>query len=171
MFLKLSSRAAPILVLVLSAIWTAGVYFPFFYSIVFPNQKIQHLVGALEGRGASHQEISSLVQGIVNSSGHLKHAIRVAAYYEASAEYKSGQSYTSTQTEFAYVAWFEKQAKPIVLVISVTETDKTTFRFDIRESSAQALIRILLLPLIALAFSTYWFRRSAQGLPGQVTQT
>jgi hypothetical protein len=162
MFWRLSYRAAPILFLVLSTLWTVGTYSPFFYSLAFPNQEIQRLVGALESRESPRPELSVLAQNVFTSSGKLKRAIRVAAYYGASAEYKVKQSHTSKQTEFAYLAWFERRSNPTILVVNLTEIDGTILKFSIREGDPIALARILLLPVIALAFSLYWFRRSSK---------
>lgn len=86
MLWKLSARAAPTLFLALSSIWTAGTYFPLFYSLAFPDHEIQHVVAALEGNESARPELTTLVQGIVNGSGHLKYAVRIGAYYGASAE-------------------------------------------------------------------------------------
>jgi hypothetical protein len=159
MFLRLSYRAAPVVFLVLSSLWAAGTYFPFFYSLAFPNQEIQHLVGALEGREAARQELTSLVQGIVDSSGHLRRAIRVGAYYGASAEYKLEESHTVKETRFAYLAWFEKRSKPTILIVNLSEIDASVLRFNIRETHLIPLARNLLLPILSLAFSLYWYRR------------
>jgi len=160
MFWRVSRRAAPVLFLVLSALWTSGVYFPFFYSLSIPNHEIQNLVGALEGHQSARQELSSLVQNTVDSFGHLKRAIRVAAYYGASAEYKMNQSHTSKKTEYAYLAWFEKRSRPTVLVVNLSEIDGSVLRFNIHESEPLALAQTLILPLIVLSFAFYWFRRN-----------
>lgn len=131
MFLKLGARAAPSL----------------------------FLVRALEGRETARKELSSLVQGIVNSTGFLKRAIRVSAYYGVSAEYKARQSHSSKEIEAAYLAWFEKRSKPTILVVHLSEIDGVTLQFNIYESSPIVHARMLLLPLLALAFSLYWFRK------------
>ena len=159
MFWRLSHRSVPILFLALSGLWTAGIYLPFLYSIAFPNVEIQHLVKALEGREPPRQGLSSLVRGIVDSNGHLKRTILVGSYHGVSAEFKSRQWHTSKETEFAYLAWFEKRSNTTILIVNLTEIDESTLRFDIREGKPLALARIYLLPLFALAFSVYWFRR------------
>lgn len=159
MFWRLNERAVPTFFLVLSGLWTAGTFFPLFYSLAFPNHEIQHLIGALGGHESPRQELSSFVQNVVSSSGYLTHAIRVTAYYVASAEYNQGKSHTSKETEFSYLAWFEKRPKPTILVVNVTELDAATVRFNVWENEPIGLARILLLPLGSLALSLYWFRR------------
>jgi hypothetical protein len=159
MLWRLSHRAAPTLCLILSVLWTAGVYFPFFYSLTSPNHDIQHLVGALQGHETARQELSSYVQNTIDSSGQLKHVVRVAAYYGASAEYKLQRAHTSKETEYAYLAWFEKRSKPTILVINLSEIDGSRLRFNMREGEPLGLARVLMTPLLAFSLSLYWFRR------------
>lgn len=171
MLWRLRDRAVPILFLVLSSLWTAGIYCPLFYSLAFPSHEIQRLVEALKGHEPARQELSSLVQNVVDSSGRLRRAIRVSAYYGATAEYKANQSHTSTKTESAYIAWFEKRPKPTILIVSVSEIDSSGLQFNIQEGDAMALARTLLFPLFALAFSVYWFcRRRISGFKKPIAQ-
>ena len=160
MLWRLSSRAVPVFFLALSSLWTAGVYFPYFYSLSFPNHEIQHLVGALEGHESARQELSSFVRDTIDSSGHLTHAIRVAAYYGATAEQKLNQSHTSTETEYAYLVWFEKRPKPTIFVVNLSEIDGSLLRFNMREGAPIALARLLIPPPVACSFCLYWFRRN-----------
>jgi hypothetical protein len=159
MFWRLRDGAVPIFFLVLFGLWTAAVYFPLFYSLSFPNHDIQHLVGALEGRESARKELSSFVQNTIDSSGRLNHAIRMAAYYGASAEYKFRQSHTSKETEYAYLAWFEKRPKPVIFVVRLSEIDGSLLRFNMREGEPLGLARVLILPPLAFSFCLYWFRR------------
>jgi hypothetical protein len=100
---------------------------------------------------------------------HLKRAVRVAAYYGASKEYKSRLWHDSKETEFTYAAWFEKRSRPTILVVNVTEVGSSTLQFNIREAKATTLGRMLLLPLVVLAFSAYWFRKTRSQKPREAT--
>jgi len=91
--------------------------------------------------------------------GRLNHAIRMAAYYGASAEYKFRQSHTSKETEYAYLAWFEKRPKPVIFVVRLSEIDGSLLRFNMREGEPLGLARVLILPPLAFSFCLYWFRR------------
>ncbi len=160
MLWRLSRRAVPAFFLVVSGLWAGGVYFPYLYSLSFPNNEIRHLVGALEGHESARQELSIYVQNTINSAGHLKHAIRFAAYYGVSAEHKFNQSHTSNETEYAYLAWFEKRPKPTIFVVNLSEFDGSLLRFKMREGRPLALARMLIFPLLAFSFCLYWFLRS-----------
>jgi hypothetical protein len=81
MFARWSSRAAPILFLVLSGLWVAATIFPLFYSLLFPNADLKHIVGALEGREYLSGDLAPLAERITNSVGRLKRARQVAAYW------------------------------------------------------------------------------------------
>lgn len=160
MLLKLSHRTLPILLLIFSGLWAVGIYLPLLYSLLFPNHDIQHLVGALERREPARQELRLLVKESTDSFGQLKRAIRVAAYYGASADYNVRQSHTTKNIEYSYVAWFENRSKPAILIVSLSNIDRSTLRFNVDEGSRMQMGRALLLPLFALAFSIFWFRRN-----------
>jgi hypothetical protein len=145
--------------LVLSSLWTVATLSPLFYSLLFPNQDIQHIVRALEGRETLREELTPLVRGTIDTSGHLKRAIQVGAYFYASAEQKLRESHTTKEVEIAYLAWFEKRSKPTILVITRTEIDGSLLRFHTYEGRPIGTIRAYLLPVLVLAFSVYWFRR------------
>ena len=157
--MKLRAQAAPILFLVLSALWMGWTVFPFFYSLLFPNADSQHIVRALEGKETLSGDVARLVQQITGSVGRLNRAIQIAAYFGGSAEYKNGESHTTKTTEVSYLAWFEKQSKPTILVITRTEVDGSWVRYRTYESTLFDALRVYLLPAAALAFSGYWFRR------------
>ena len=160
MLWKLKYRAVPVFFVVLFSLWTVAVYLPLFYSLSFPNRDIQHLIGALQGREPARQELSSYVQNTINSYGHLKRAIRIGAYYGASAEYKAKKSHTSKETEYSYLAWFEKRPKPTIFVVNLSEIDKSLLRFNMSEGEPLGLVRAAILPPLACSFCLYWFRRS-----------
>jgi hypothetical protein len=159
MTLSLRNNTVPGVLLVASCVWVALTFFPLLYSFASPNGELQHLRRSLEGREIPRQELTSLVQGILDSSGTLKRCIRVSAYKGVSAEYKQNKSHTSKETEYAYVTWFEKRTGPTVLVLNLTEIDGSLLRFQVRESTFSGLAPILLLPLLAMALTAYWFLR------------
>jgi hypothetical protein len=144
---------------VLSSLWVAAVFCPLLYSLLFPTQDIQHLVAAFEGRETPREEFASFVRAAIETSGHAKRVIQVGAYWQRSAEYKSKELHTTRETELSYLAWFEKRSKPTILIITRTQIDESSLlRFDVNEGSPIATVRAYLPPLLALAFSVYWFR-------------
>ena len=158
MFLRVKGRAAPRALLVISSVWMAVVVSPLFYSLLFPNADIRHIVRALEGRETLRSDLAPLAEA-TNSVGRLKRAIQVAAYFGASAEYKHGESHTTRTTQLSYLTWFEKRSKPTILVVSRTETDGSRLHFDIHEGSPLDMLRVYLVPAALLAVSVYWFHR------------
>ena len=157
MLLRLSGRAAPIVLIVVSSVWTAGTILPFVYSLLSPNRDIGHVVEALEGRETLHAELTSFIDQVINSKGRLRRAIQVAAFFGVSAEYRGGQSHVTKTTEVSYLAWFEKRSRPIIFVVIRTEVDESWLRFQTDESSIFSLLRIYVLPGSFLALSVYWF--------------
>ncbi len=160
MFIRLKGRAVPLVLLVISSLWMAAVLLPFFYSLVFPNVDIRHIVWALEGRETLQGNLAHMVEQITSSGGHLKRGIQVAIYWGGSAEYKIGESHTTRTTDVAYLAWFEKRSKPTIFVIERTEIDGSRLIFRTYEGTFLGALRVYLLPASAMALSLYWLRRS-----------
>jgi hypothetical protein len=157
MLTRWSSRATPILFLVLSSLWVAATTFPLFYSLLFPNADIEHTVRALEGRETLSGDMAHLVQQVTGSVGRLKRAIQIAAYF--SAEYKVRAPRTTKTAQVSYLAWFEERPKPTILVVTRTEVDDSSVSVRTDEGSLLGALRVYLLPAAALAFSVYRFRR------------
>lgn len=153
----MSSRAAPVVLLVLSALWMAATVFPFFYCLLFPNADIEHLVGGLEGRETLSGDMARIVQQVTGSVGQLKRAIPIAAYF--SAEYKVRTPHATKTTEVSYLAWFKKRSRPTILVVTRTEVEGSWVRVDTDEGSLFGAVRSYLLPVSFMGVSVYWFKR------------
>jgi hypothetical protein len=164
MFWRVSARAVPFFLLILSSLWTAATYAPLVYSLAFPNHLIQRIISHLRNPNPTNSDLSPL-RGLIDNAGHLKHAIRVGAYYGAATEYESRQWHNSKRTEFTYVAWFEKPPNPRVMVVKVTQSDSSTLHYEIYEGQKFVMVRVLLLPLLAVAVCAYWLRRAFRARP------
>jgi len=160
---KVSSKVAPLLLLILATIWAAAAVLPLLYSLTFPNPTILGVVRTLEGRAETEPEWSNVVHDTLSTYGQLKHAVPVSAHYEASAEYKFGQSHTSKQTQYAYIASFERYSRPVVIVVNLTVIDGTSRKLVVGETSPSALVENYSLPLVALAGALFWFRNTRRG--------
>lgn len=158
MFIRVKGRAVPLILLVVSSLWMAATVFPLFCSLLFPNTDIRHIVRAFEGKETLRADLAPLAEA-TNSVGRLKHAIQVAAYLGASAEYTHGESHTTKTTQLSYIAWFEKRSKPTILVVSRTQTDGSRVHFDVNEEGPLDTLRFYLVPGAVFAVSIYWFRR------------
>jgi hypothetical protein len=124
-----------------------------------PDQDIRRIVRALEGRETLPEALAPLAEQIVNTAGHLKRAIQVSVYWHVEADYNIKKSHKTKETQISYLAWFEKRAKPTILIVTRTEVDGSELHFDIDEGEPIGTLRFYLLPLLLLAFSIYWFRR------------
>lgn len=168
----ISNRVLPLVFLIISLLWLTAVVSPLIYSLLFPTKDIQQIVRALEGRESVREELTPLIQHVSNAAGRMDHAIPVGAYWHTSMEYNAKQSHRTKETELSYLAWFQKRSKPIILVITRSETDGSQLSFDIDEGSLFGIVRAYLLPALVLTFSVIWFRkrrtflRDDSALPG-----
>lgn len=154
--IKLNRTAGPGLLAVVTGVWVLSIYSPLVYSFLFPSQSIQHIIEVLEGRKFGEGGYSSL-QTFIGAAGHLQHPIRVLAFYGESLEYESSKWTTIKKTKFTYIAWFEKRRGPMILLVTISQgDDPTSFDFRIAEGDGLAATRILLVPLVAFAFSILW---------------
>lgn len=157
---KLPSKAAPLLLLVLTGIWSAAVFLPLIYSLLFPNLVIVGAIRTLKNGSVVPKDAPEAVRDVVRSYGRLQHAIRVSAHYQASAEYKFGASHSSKETQYAYVALFERNSTPILLVVNLTDADEANPQLVVGESSFTLLIVNYSIPLAMLLAAILWFRRT-----------
>lgn len=159
MLFKVSPRAVPLVLMILSALWTAAIFFPLVYSVLSPTKDIQQIVGALEGHESLPAEFATLTQGAIDSVGKLKRAIQVGAYWHASADYNPKASHTTKTTQISYLAWFEKRSKPTILIVTRTEIDRSRVQFNLGEGKPLGIFEAYLPPLLLLGASIYWLQR------------
>jgi hypothetical protein len=50
MFIRVKGRVVSAVLFVMSSLWMAAFVVPLFYSVLFPNGDIQHIVRAFEGK-------------------------------------------------------------------------------------------------------------------------
>ena len=160
MFLKLKSEVAPIALLIISGLWTALFVVPLLYSLAFPHPYLRETIEAFEGRPVSRPELAKLGQEVTKSFGRLQHAIRLAVYYHGSVEYESGEVHKTKDVEYTYFVQFEKRTHFAIMTIAVSETDGSSPKLNSWEGSIRAIILAYLPPVLLLAFSIFWFRRS-----------
>lgn len=135
----------------------AATVLPFFYSLLFPNADIRHVVWGLEGRETLSGDMDRLVQQVTGSAGQLKRAIPIAAFF--SAKYRVRTPRTTKVTEISYLAWFKKRSRPTILVVTRTEVEDLSVRINTDEGSLSGAARIYLLPVSFMGFSVYWLGR------------
>ncbi|MBS1841287.1 MAG: hypothetical protein JSS69_04295 [Acidobacteria bacterium] len=167
MFLKPKSQAAPIVLLIISGLWMALLVIPLLYSLVFPHPYLREAIQAFEGRPVSRPELAKLGGEINESFGKLEHAIQLGAYYHGSAEYKAEQLHKTKDVEYTYLVKFKKRPHFSIMAIEVTETDDSPPNLSSWVGSIGGMVQAYLPPVLLLAFSVFWFRRSRTRSRGQ----
>jgi hypothetical protein len=164
MLFRLSLRIFIIGLLVLSSFWVAATFLPVLYSVLFPPHDIQGIVRALEGKGgAPPGPATTVVEEIRALAGPLRRAWQVGYHSEVSATFQVNNSHTSRTTQASYIAWFQKNPKPILLLVERTETDGVLQGYRINQGAPLSLVGSFAYPLVLFAFSLVLFlkRKSA----------
>jgi hypothetical protein len=159
MFFRLSLRIFVIGLLVLSSLWVVATFLPILYSMLFPPRDIQEIVRALKAQGNAPQEAATIVEETIASVGPLQRTLQVGYHTGASVTLRHNDSHTSRTTQVAYVAWFQKIPKPILLLITRSETDGVFQSYRLDEGAPMSLVRGYAFPLVTFAFSLFLFRR------------
>jgi hypothetical protein len=156
MLVKLRGRAFSWVLFVVTIVWAAAINGPVLYSLLVPNQDIQQIIRALEGRETLSGAMASLSQEVTGSAGLVRRAMLVGAYWHVSGDYNIKESHTTRTTQLSYLAWFEKRKEPALLIVTRTDVDGSRLRYDIGEGDPFGALRDDLLPVLALAFSAFW---------------
>ena len=164
MLRTLSSRTFWIVLLVLTSLWMAATFFPFFYSLVSPAQDLAAIIRALQGQGDPPSAAVTLVGETLERGGSLDRAIHVGHYSAAYTEYRyrsgASYSYTTSRVEDSYIAWFRKVPKPFLLVVRRYKRDGALQGYEIGSSySVISIARAYALPLIAWVVTIYLVRK------------
>lgn len=167
MFLRVKSQTAPIALLIISSLWVALLVGALLYSLIFPHPYLREAIEAFEGRPVSRPELAKLGREVTESFGTLQDAIRLAAYYSGSVEYKSGQVHKRKEVEYTYLVRFEKGRHFRIWIVGVSEIDDAAPKLNAWAGSMSGIIQLYLPPVLLLALSAYWFRRSRTRLRGE----
>jgi hypothetical protein len=165
--------------LALSILFLFATFLPFIYSILFPNEDLQRVVSALEGRGSPPLDADSVIEEAKQAAGTLTHSIQIAYGAGRAVRYaRSGPAKPEhmRRSEATYLAWFQKRPKPMIIAISVYENETGQKAFGINEVNPAALVQGYLLPIAIFVIALVLVRRKksqtaiiAKGsdLPGQ----
>lgn len=159
MFFKLRLQTFWFVLLAMSSLWVIDVYGPIIYSMLSPKSDLKEIALALESRGTPPPQLADGIQEIISSVGPMQRAIQVGYYSGVEATFQYKNSHTTKKTQVAYIAWFQKRPKPILLLISRLETDGSLTRYSINEGEPWSLARPMGLPLLTLAFSIFMVRK------------
>jgi hypothetical protein len=153
--MKLSLRALWILFLVISSLWVFGTFFPVLYSLFSPSADFEEIIRALEMRAASPPQAAADIEAAVAEFGMLQRAWQIGYRIQV----KASIQHKEKTTQASYIAWFSVKRKPILLILERYEKDNLLQGYLIGEGEPTSLIRPILPPLLAFAFSLYMVRR------------
>jgi hypothetical protein len=159
MFFRLSLRVFIIGLLMLSSLWVAATFLPIVYSMLFPPQDIQEIVRALKTQGNAPPVAATMVAQTIASVGPLQRTLQIGYYSGVSATLHVHDSHTSGTKQVAYIAWFQKLPKPMLLLITRSETDGVLQGYRLDEGAPMSFVPGYSFPLVMFAFSLFLFRR------------
>ncbi len=159
MFFRLSVRMFVIGLLVLSSLWVAATFLPILYSVVSPPRDIRDIVLALETRASAPPDARATVEQTIASAGPLRRALQVGYYSGYAATLRHNNSHASRTIQVAYVAWFQNIPKPILLLITRSETDGVFQGYQLEEGAPMSLVGGYAFPLMTFALALVLFRR------------
>jgi hypothetical protein len=147
--------------LALSSLWLAVTFLPILYSVVFPSRDLQQVICALEMRCSAPPEAAAIIRAALASAGPLRRALQVGYYSGATTTLQLNASHTSRGTQISYLAWFQNVPKPLLLLVSKSETDGTFDGYRVGEGQPRSLIVGYSLPLLLFTFCLYFVRRKS----------
>jgi hypothetical protein len=115
----------------------------------------------LETRCSAPPEAAATVQATLASAGPLRRAVQVGYYSGAATTLQLNASHTSRRTQISYLAWFQNIPKPLLLLVSKSETDGAFDGYRIGEGEPRSLIVGYALPLLFFTFCLYFARRKS----------
>jgi len=161
-----------IILLSLSILWLCAIFLPLFSSVLFPNRDLQEVVNALEQRGAAPPEAAAIVEKTIETAGPLIRAIPVAYYSGVTATVRIGGSQTSKTRQASYIAWFQKQPKPLLPLITDYEGDGPRRAYRIEEGEAASIVRGYAIPILVFGVCLFLARKKRSPLPpGSVVES
>ena len=159
MLLKLSLRTFIIGLFVASTLWMLVTFLPVVYSMIFPPRDLQQIVRALELRETSALDVAPAVQQVIAQAGPLKRAVHVGYHVGVTETIQHLQSHRSKTTQMAYIAWFGKLPKPILLLIMRNEVDGALDSYDIYQGTPMSMVTGFAYPILLFAISLYLLRK------------
>jgi hypothetical protein len=157
---KSSPPTYAIILLALSSLWMCAVFLPLLYSIALPNRDLQGVVDALEERGPAPPEAAAIVSNAIAALGPLMKAIKIGYYSGVTATIRVKGSNTSEKVKQAtYIAWFQKHPKPMLVAITLYESDGGDKAYGIGSVDPVSLVRGYALPVLLFGVSFFLVRR------------
>jgi len=169
--LKTHRPTYAVIFLALSIIYMCGMFLPFLYSVLHPNEDIERVVTALKEGGTAPPEAADVVEHARAAIGSLTKAIPVGIAYRVNKEFHLTGSHEHTtlyETGYFYLAWFEKRQNPtlVAIVLYANETGQKAYR--IAEVNGVTIARDYAIPVLLFAVSLFLIRKR-ESPAGQAT--
>lgn len=156
--------------LLVSGFFMCAAFLPFLYSVVIPNEDLQRLASALEGRDSPPLDSETVVQQAIAALGTLKRTIKVGHFYGAMTKthYAPPQTFEKIKvSQGIYVAWFEKRPEPILVAFACYTKDDGQKGYQISAVSPLAVARNYLIPLCFFGLSLFLVRKRKSSASAQ----
>jgi hypothetical protein len=160
--LKSSRPTYAIIMLVLSSLFLCATFFPLLYSVVLPNQDIQEVISAMEGRGAPPRESEMVVKQAIDAAGPLRRVVEVGYYSGVTkAIHLDGSQASETihASQATYIAWFQKHPGPILVSIACYKNGEDQKTYEISSVDPLRVARAYAIPILLFGVSLLLARR------------
>jgi hypothetical protein len=151
-----------IILVVLSVLFLGATFLPFLYSILFPNEDLERVISALEDRDSPPLDADAVVQVAKDSAGVLRKVLPVAYYSGRTTRFQLTGAHAPENTKESqgtYVAWFQKYPQPILIAITVHESEEGQKAFGISRANPIALARGYMVPIVLFAVALFLARK------------
>jgi hypothetical protein len=151
-----------IILLVLSVLFLGATFLPFLDSVLFPSEDLERVISALGDRGSPPLDADTVIQEAKDSAGLLRKVLPVAYYSGRTTRFQltGGQEPESTkESQGTYVAWFQNYPKPILIAITLHESNAGRKTFSISRADPVALVRGYMIPIVIFAVSLFLARK------------
>lgn len=145
-------------------------FFPFLYSVVFPNENLQGFIAALEGHGPSSPDSYTVVQQTIAAAGTLKRSIRIGHSYQVTSKIRYVEPRTTEKIEMSQdirIAWFEKHPEPVLLAFACYERSDGQKAYGISEVNPLIVVRGYGIPLFFFGISLFLARKKKPPVSAQ----
>jgi hypothetical protein len=148
--------------LLVSVFFMCTTFLPFLYSVVFPNENLQGLITALEGREPPPLDSETVVQQTTTAVGALKRTVKIGYGYQVTTQVHYAEPRTIekiTVSQDIDIAWFEKQPKSMVVAFACYEHGNGQKDYGISEVNPLIIVRGYAIPLGFLVVSLFLARK------------
>jgi hypothetical protein len=146
----------------LSILFMCATFLPLLYSVLLPNDDLERFVNALKYGGTAPLDADAVVEQTKAAVGSLTKAIQVAYYTGGTVRVNlTGPQHPEQMkvVQATYIAWFEKQPKPMLVAITMYLGDAGQKTYGISQANGASILRGYAVPLVLFAVSLFLVRK------------